>query len=244
MQQLDNGWIALDTCPNCGSGSLVQYTQSVTAPFLTVRVFDGSLNVATISQYVICKDCELVMQSPRVTDERLREYYSSGFYRDTLGITVDSMDTDEKRRSTEIAEWLKGQNITPKSHLDIGCSRGYFLDLVDAETKHGFDYNPEYSESVEVFDDKSRLEKYELVSAIHVLEHSTDPLADLHWYKSLSTDKVLIEVPGENCKGGPLRFAHLFYFSTDVLIAMVESTGMKVLEVVREPHTRILAHVT
>lgn len=241
---LDNGWISIEACPNCGADNLAPYQHVQTAPFLTVSVFGGSLNVATITQYVICQDCRLVTQSPRVTNERLMEYYASGFYRNTLGITVDSMDADELQRSTEIAEWLKEKGCSPNSHLDIGCSRGYLLELVDAGLKQGFDYNPEYSRSVTVINDKSTLSQYDLVTAIHVLEHSTDPLADLYWYKSLSTDRVLIEVPGENCKGGPLRFAHLFYFPTDTLIAMVESVGMKVIEAEREPHTRILAHVT
>jgi len=195
--QLENGWIILDNCPNCQSVNLAPYQTVSTAPFLSVVVFGGTLMVNTLSQYVACADCGLVSQSPRVTDERLMEYYASGFYRNTLGITVESMDADEMERSKGIAEWLLQKGCSPETHLDIGCSRGYLLELVNAFIKHGFDYNPEYSQNLHVYNDKTELGKYDLVSAIHVLEHATDPLADLRWYKELSTDKVLIEVPGE-----------------------------------------------
>jgi hypothetical protein len=173
-----------------------------------------------------------------LNDENIALYYSSGFYRDTLGISVEDMDADELRRAQDVADWLWTRNITPKSHADIGASRGYLLEKVGAGEQNGYDVNPKYGEY-----DKVKFATYELVTAIHLLEHVTDPKAELKWYKSLSSDKVLIEVPSEKSQGGPLRFAHLFYFPADLLVSMVEAAGMTVIELVREPHTRILAKV-
>lgn len=238
-----NGWIQLTTCPNCHGSDLQPYETVTTAPYFEVMFCGGSLPVLTHSVFVRCDSCGLVMQSPRMTDERIAEYYSSGAYRQTLGVSVEYMDADEQRRADNISSWLWIQEVAPKRHLDIGCSRGYLLESVVANVQHGFDSNPAYSNDIQVFSDKSKLQQYDLVTAVHVLEHTTDPIAELQWYKSLSTDKVLIEVPGANCKGGPLRFAHLFYFPFETLHSMVEAAGMKVVAVETNPNTRILATV-
>jgi hypothetical protein len=173
-----------------------------------------------------------------MTDERIAEYYSSGAYRQTLGIPIETMDADELRRAQDIAFYLKTHGVKPKSHADIGASRGYLLSEMGAEVQNGFDVNPKYGEYEEV---KHR--KYELVTAVHVLEHAINPIGEIRWYKSLSSDKVLIEVPGETCQGGPLRFAHLYYFPPNVLANMMQDAGLSIIEIETEPNTRILATV-
>ncbi|MCR4308384.1 MAG: class I SAM-dependent methyltransferase [Candidatus Berkelbacteria bacterium] len=233
-----NGWIEITTCINC-NGNLQPYRAVTTAPYLMVDFCGGALPVSTTSTFSKCTACGLVAQSPRMTDDRIAQYYSSGLYRQTLGIPVEAMDADELRRAQDVMEWLYKHGIkNPASHADIGASRGFLLQEIGARTQRGFDTNPKYGDYKLIENDR-----YDLVTAIHVLEHTTSPIEEIKWYKSLSADKVLIEVPGENCKGGPLRFAHLYYFPPNVLANMMQDAGLKILEIETEPNTRILAEV-
>ena len=174
-----------------------------------------------------------------MSDKRIAQYYSSGLYRQTLGISQEDMDADEKRRALDVAVWLDKRGITPSSHTDIGMSRGFLLTEVGADVQSGYDVNPKYS-TLEV----TRVEgKFELVTSIHVLEHTLNPMRELLWYKSLSTEYVLIEVPGINATGGALRFAHLWYFPPKVLADMMVKCGMEILEIDESSNTRILAQI-
>jgi len=148
------------------------------------------------------------------------------------------MDADELGRARDVSLWLRVHNVEPSSHLDIGASRGYLLKEVGAPVQYGLDSNKDYGGST-----SGNVGKYELVTAIHVLEHVTNPHTEIQLYKSLSTDKVLIEVPGMNCKGGPLRFAHLYYYPSALLVEMLEQAGMTILELETEPNTRVLAQI-
>jgi len=176
-----------------------------------------------------------------MSDDRIAQYYSSGLYRETLGLSTEAMNADEKRRALDVAVWLDKRGILPNSHADIGASRGYLLDEVGAGVRGGCDANPVYAGGNEIWSigDKT----FELLTSIHVLEHTTDPLKELNWYKSLSTQYVLIEVPGINATGGALRFAHLWYFPPKVLIEMMVRAGIAVVEVDESSNTRILGKV-
>lgn len=175
-----------------------------------------------------------------MSDERIAQYYSSGLYRQTLGIDTAAMDADEKRRALDVAVWLDKRGIMPNSHADIGASRGYLLQEVGADAQGGYDVNPNYADcSIELIN----LRTFQLVTSIHVLEHTTNPMRELEWYKSLSTEYVLIEVPGINATGGALRFAHLWYFPQKVLADMMVKCGMEIVEIDESSNTRILGKV-
>ena len=236
-----DGWTTITHCTFCGSDSLAQSRTVTTAPALIVNFCGGSLPVLTSTNYIICGNCGLEMQSPRMSDERIDEYYSSGLYRETLGITTEYMDADEHRRAVDVVRWLKSNNVTADRHLDIGASRGYLLQAFGAKTQHGYDNNPAYAESMVQIQERDKLETYDLVTAVHVLEHVIDPLTDLADWASLTTDRLLIEVPGANCKGSPYRFAHLHYFPPHLLIERIKALGMQIVAIETNPNTRILA---
>ena len=220
---------------------LIPYRNVISAPALTVEFCGGDLPDMVSSTFVICPACGLVAQSPRMSDERIAQYYSSGLYRQTLGISIEDMDADEKRRALDVAVWLDKCGIMPNSHADIGASRGYLLQEVGADIQEGYDVNPKYAVSKypPIEDDKT----FELVTSIHVLEHTTDPMRELDWYRSLSEKYVLIEVPSINAKGGALRFAHLWYFPPKVLADMMVKCGMEIVEIDESSNTRILGKV-
>ena len=235
------GFVEVRTCPFCGTDNLHHHKTVTSAPMHEIQFCGGPLSVRTLASYYECHTCGLILQTPRMTDERIAQYYASGLYRATLGIPQEVLDYSEKQRGEHLAEWLLVQHIRPASHLDIGCSRTYFLDMVDAPDKLGFDENTVYAgDGVYVEGDRTRLGKYELVTAIHVLEHTTDPQAQLAWYASLSIRHVLVEVPQV---GAPLRFPHLFYFKPAILVKMMQDTGLNIIKVETESDTRILASV-
>jgi hypothetical protein len=231
-----DGWTIITTCFHCG-GTLAPYKAVTSAPSMLVEFCGGSLPMVTTVAYSKCPSCGLVVQTPRMSDERINHYYSSGLYRETLGLSADTMDADEKKRSVSIAAWLLVQNVRPASHLDIGSSRGYLLRDVSAPVQCGYDMNPSYAGDTPMR--RGQL-YYELVSSVHVLEHTAAPLEEIEWYKSLTAKYLLIEIPGEHCTGGPLRFAHLFYFPPAVLTAILERVGFEIISIETTPNTRIL----
>jgi len=232
-------WITSTTCYHCNT-SLQPYRTVISAPALTVEFCGGDLPVLTSSTFVICPACGLVAQSPRMSDDRIAQYYSSGLYRETLGLSTEAMDADEKRRALDVAVWLDKRGIMPNSHADIGASRGYLLSEVGAEIRGSDDINKKYGEfDFGGVDDR----QFELVTSIHVLEHTINPMRELMRYFMLSTGYVLVEVPGINATGGALRFAHLWYFPPKVLADMMVKCGMEIVEIDESSNTRILGKV-
>jgi hypothetical protein len=176
---------------------------------------------------------------PRLSDEWYNWFYSSGTYRQTLGISQEEMDRDEEFRAHEIVSWLGEKNISIKNHYDIGSSRGFLLayshNLFDCEI-NGNELNTSYSWVTPSKPDGTP----DLVSAIHVLEHVTDPIKELTTWASMTSKYLLIEVPGLRTVGGPLRFAHLYYFPPELLKAKIIELGFDIVAMETEPNTRIL----
>lgn len=236
------GWIETHECPHCQSRDIRPYQTMGLPPVFEVDFCNGKIPVQTVVKFVQCGQCQLIIQSPRMSDERLDFYYSSGLYRTNLGVTTAEMDRGEILRSNYAFEWLLPRQVLPVStHLDIGCSRGSFLKRVGAREKYGYDLNHDYAvEKITVIRNKPELKTYELVTSLHVLEHVVNPQAELRWYKSLSSKWVMIEVPRLD---GGLRFPHLFYFPSPVLVAMFERAGMEVIDTAEYPNTRVLAKI-
>lgn len=235
-------WVETRICPYCHSGDVGQHQIVNSPPLFSIDFCNGKLPVQAIVRYVKCNQCGLIIQSPRMGDERLAHYYASGIYRNTLGTSVADMDRGEKLRADTVATWLEGLNIGQiNSHLDIGCSRGYFLKRIKARHQYGWDFNHDYAmEQITVVRTKAELVKCELVSALHVLEHTTSPQDELNWYKSLSSRWVLIEVPRVDAG---LRFPHLYYFPPEVLAGMFKKAKLNIVSMIEYPNTRILAEI-
>jgi len=235
-------WVEVTECPVCTWRGLEFYKLVNSPPRLDVEFCGGKLPMLALVSYVECRKCGLIIQSPRMTDERIDLYYSSGVYRATQEISVEDMDRGEVMRADTAAEWLQGMGILPiESHLDIGCSRGSFLKRVNAAQKYGLDTNHEYGvESFTVIRETAAVVPCELVSALHVLEHVTDPLGQLKTWRAWSTKYVLIEVPRPD---SGLRFPHLYYFPVKVLEEMFKKAKLKIIALIDYPNTRILAEV-
>ena len=228
------------TCPICRSENITTYDRVVSAPYFDLTMNDVKLHTGVLSDYLECRDCRVIFQSSMQSQDWYNWFYASGTYRDTLGALQSDIDADEQRRALDVIGYLGKQNVQPKYHMDIGSSRGYLLKMTQRIYNceiNGDDPNNAYSE-VE-YDMEAT--NPDLLTAIHVLEHTLDPVAELRKWSTMTSRWMLIEVPGAKTKGGPLRFAHLYYFPPELLKKMIEDIGMTVIDFDDGDNTRILS---
>lgn len=235
--------VTLDSCPNCEVKQLVEhsvFSGGVVESEITkgVKVYSS-----IIVRYVKCLNCDLIFQNPRLSDQELDIYYGSGYYRKTINPPPEGMDKGEEIRAEvdlDIVKKYTSNNFD--SHLDIGCGRGYFLNKVNAKLQVGTESDPKYVKykNIDVYTDIQKIthKSFDLVSALHVLEHVPYPLKFLKAIVKYmnKTSYLILEVPSLKTRGGPLGFAHLSYFETDVLKLMCRQAGLKIINTEFTPH--------
>lgn len=238
--------IKIDRCEICGTieeGAIIApYTTAIGKPEGQVDFGFATLPVSQVITYSQCLSCGLVWQNPRMSDEELGRYYGDGHYR--KGMNMIDTDRDERERSERI---LNDIDFTPTSHLDMGCSRGYLLQMTHNLYNcniQGVDSNPEYAVAgVPVVRTLSKVEgTFDLITAIHYLEHVASPWIELIFlsYRLQKRGKLIIEVPSKDSRGGPLRLAHTYFFEPWVLIHMAKMAGLQVLSLTKKEHTQII----
>lgn len=174
--------------------------------------------------FVICKNCGLVYQNPRLSSEDFKEYYESSFRDSNLGedklneyinsrikVGTDILnlisDLFFSREVNVSKQELFGNKIF--SVLDVGCGVGGILaPFRDAGfTCKGIDAPSFYTQVgrmrfkidiEEVFiSEFNTKEKFDIIILNHSLEHVLDPIKDLAKIHSLLKDDGLlyIELP-------------------------------------------------
>ena len=155
------------------------------------------------------------------TQEQEKEFYKNE-YRTAVppykkGMTKDNIIQEEKRGKRD-AKILNTFGIRPKRHLDVGCSSGTFLKIMNeiydcaslgVEPYDLFrDYS--FSNGVNAVDDISKVKgKFDLITMVHVLEHLINPLKMLSSIADLLEDGgyFFVEVPMMLlCTTHPLMF--------------------------------------
>lgn len=229
-------------CPVCGNNNRQTAGAFRSSPQGKSNFGFAELDVAVIVYYERCMECGVLFQNPRMDDESMRRYYAEGHYRKFLG-NID-VDGDEMERAKRVADSLQLESVT--RHLDIGCSRGYLLQETRKKYNcaiQGFDLNPEYAEEgIPVVGEYGLLPgSYDLITSIHVLEHTTDPMHELRRMHGLLTPggTIILEVPSLACKGGPWRLAHIFVFEPWVLYGMCQSAEFDVKDVRVSEHIQL-----
>lgn len=235
--------ITLNSCPVCG-GSINVFPQIGFAPTVSCKIMpDVNVEAAIISRYSICQSCHLIFQNPRMSDQELEKFYSGGSYRRMINMTDEQKDDDEMYRAKNDAKIIKdklGEDI--RSHLDIGCSRGFLLQEVDAKLKVGVEPDIQYIKvsGVGVYPKMNKVPQkpFDLVTAIHTLEHVSDPVKFLKDMTDRVSDKghLVIEVPTWKSPGGPLRLPHLYHCEPDVLRLLCQQVGLKIVQTEFTPH--------
>ena len=205
-------------------------------------MLDGDRDVA----YLVCRRCGHVYQSPRLGRDELAAFYAMG-YRElrqgTEGPTAKDLAMQTARARLTVG--LVDQQLRSVSrHLDLGSSSGALLEAVrDRFGAQGVGIEPgevyrrhAVARGLRVFPSQAQLAEageapFDLVTAMHVLEHLPDPiqtLANLRREHMNPEGFLLIEVPNL-AEHEALELAHLHAFTRSSLKDTAGRAGFRVL---------------
>ncbi|MEN8141969.1 MAG: class I SAM-dependent methyltransferase [Thermodesulfobacteriota bacterium] len=203
----------------------------------------------------ICRDCGLILATPRMTDESYNHFYNDGHRRLYVGKeTPDPSYFDERYRAGKATfEYLsKHMNVSGMRILEVGCGSGAILKYLhdNGAIVKGIDLSREYLEygrkkygldlsSTDLFELPDNHE-FDLIIYSDVLEHILSPREHLEKIKRLlKTGGLLyIKVPGVKNIFRPylgdflksLQNAHVYYYSLTTLRNLMNSCGFNLIQ--------------
>ncbi len=232
-------------CPLCGS--------SASAPF-DQRTFRGH----PVTN-VICRECGLVYQSPRMTEAESQAFYEAEYrllYQGQEEPNPKDLHVQAARAKVAL-EFTRQQVKSSTRILDIGCSTGILLQKFQTHyqcracgVEPGNLYR-QFAQSLglEVFSSLDELHhtefsRFTLVSMMHVLEHLPNPveyLRDLREKFFEPGSWLLLEVPNlyaHDC----FEVAHLVSFSAHTLNQVVRKAGFRLIQLRQHglPRSRLI----
>ena len=196
--------------------------------------------------YQICSSCGLVFQSPRMDDDALTSFYTSGYRRFVQG-TEEPTEKDLRIQAGRARHQLQlARRIIPSvsRHLDIGSSSGALLRVFKSYygcESVGIEPGEVYrtrvvNDGIQVYAQLADMElekqvPFDLVTMSHVLEHLSDPSTDLVQIRErwmTPEGYLLVEVP--NLFGHySVELSHLVLFSSNTLRQLLSHSGFEVL---------------
>jgi hypothetical protein len=219
------------------------------------KIYDGGQDL----EYRLCKNCGLVFQSPRISDETLSGFYETE-YREMVQGEEGPSEKDlriQAGRARNLIDFSRSKVGEIETHLDIGSSAGalmlafrheYGCEVVGVEPGRAYrTYSRERGLHVEAdLDDLTDGLKnnFDLITMSHVLEHVPEPVDYLRQIRQewLSLrGYLLIEVP--NLFGHhALEFSHLTAFYAMSLRRLLERSGFELLtiQVHGRPRSRLI----
>lgn len=228
-------WEIVNQCPMCGGVHFQVYGQGQ-APAISIPAILDGVPMAILTTYYACARCGLIFQNPRLTEESVNAMYADGTYRSFINDTQENMDKNEHARQERISEF-----ITAGSHLDVGCSRGYLLELTrDKGCKvFGVEPNAEYVnpgiETARSIDDVRGM--FDTVTCIHALEHVYDlpTMARKLIDRVKPGGRLIIEVPSDKSPGGPMRLHHPYHIQPWVMTRLFAE--LELSQFAQTPHS-------
>jgi len=236
----------VNNCPLCGRGQSSLFDRRKFRGFEVVNV--------------LCKNCGLVYQTPRMTSAELENFYQEK-YREIYQGSEGPNERDlmiQNARAKYLVNLIEDMGIEEIGrYVDIGSSAGLLMEEVHNAYQCfmvGIEPGAAYREYAQergltIYTDLNRLleneqQKFDLVSMIHVLEHVSQPV---DYIRHLRDDllnakaKLLIEVPNlyaHDC----FEVAHLSSFSQDTLTQVLKKAGFRILYIERHgfPRSRLI----
>ncbi len=235
----------VSSCPLCGSEH--------SAPF-DRRTFRRQPVVNRL-----CQSCGLVYQSPRMDDAELTVFYEAE-YRQLYqgGEGPDAKDLSvQSRRAAALLAFSKDRLSPVKRHLDIGCSAGLLLQHFQGAyncQSLGVEPGTAYrqyarNQGLTVYASLDEvkgqeMERFDLVSMAHVLEHLPDPVGYLEGLRKDLLEPegwLLVEVPNLYAHDS-FEVAHTVSYSAHTLRQTLGKAGFEIiaLEAHGRPRSRLL----
>lgn len=211
MDEFLDGWETNTRCPLCQSEGIHYHKVVHSIPFVKARYQGIEMPMQVIICYWICMDCGLLFQNPHMTSETLDKFYADGIYREIYG-----HGDFEQRRIDRLVEFVRGYAFD--SHLDVGCGKGLLIEA----TRHAY-----ACESVGLEWGEKPKGMFDLVSSIHVLEHTLDPLAHIKSLMAHANKYILIEVPRID---NPGYLAHTLEIPTWTLHRLLKMAGLEIVK--------------
>jgi SAM-dependent methyltransferase len=187
-------------------------------------------NVLGFNNIQVCEKCNLGVALPRVTQEKLDEYYQNGKFWDTFSssdLALDHQRSQAYHRVKRVKELVDQKQIKV---LDIGAGNAYIADLLEdffpnANIEYHF-LEPDKTQIEKVLNKNlnikilnvasiSEVETYNLIFVNHVLEHVYSAVSFLNIVKkSLLPDGILyVEIPNNDYNFKEDVFPHCLFFS-------------------------------
>lgn len=232
----------VSACPLCG-GTDNEFKAS--KPGMVSKDMEYDLN------YVECKSCGHIYMNPRPDDATLNALYSTGSYRGMLGNMSPTLDNfaDEAWRGIRISSLISSMvvegTIALNSIIDIGGSTGMLLYCItraiwDRNNKQkitkvmNVELNPRFSIwgrqkgflDVRTMKQASAYAPFDLVTCVHVLEHTNHPREFLAEVVSMGKtgSTYYIEVPRPRNSFG---IFHPQVFTPENLASLCKELGLK-----------------
>lgn len=194
-----------------------------------------------------CGSCSIVFVQEQVTAEQLAAHYAAGTDEVYDDANVDCLNYYYKK----LGELVQRQFPRPGKILDLGCSRGWFLDVMQGWECHGNEIvaadaasaRERYGDRVVTgsFEDYPMREGYfDAITLQDVFDHFRNPIPTLEKCRRLLRPGGLIAIKVHNISclyaraTGPNFYAiippsHLFYYDSRTLAFTLSKSGYKVL---------------
>jgi 2-polyprenyl-3-methyl-5-hydroxy-6-metoxy-1,4-benzoquinol methylase len=209
--------------------------------------------------YMLCETCGLVFQSPRMSDEELKDFYQAE-YRRLIQDDVGPTDKDRRvqaGRARNLVKFLRKHLDVASSHLDIGSSAGALLQIIQ-QNYECISVGVEPGDAYRTFSQERGWEvvsgldeihnkysaSFDLVTMAHVLEHLPDPVGYLRNLREnwmTPGGHLLIEVPNLNGHRA-LELSHLAAYTSMTLQRLLNQAGyrLKAIETHGHPRSRLI----
>ncbi|MFC2051131.1 class I SAM-dependent methyltransferase [Chloroflexota bacterium] len=204
--------------------------------------------------FVKCKTCGLAYVNPRLSPERLLEFYNSRrFEYQFKNLFIKSAEYRQERFYSERLDYIESY-MMPGQLLDVGCAAGHFVESAIGRNwdAHGIEvskYATDYAQNVlklrNIFNTtligaKFPSDYFDAITCWDTLEHLTEPLENLREIHRILKSKGMIFVIVPNFDSAEVMLfgkdcdtivadAHLIYFTPETLQKMLEKAGFKVV---------------
>ncbi len=239
----------INECLICGSTKI--------EPFLSCKDHTVSHKIFEIKQ---CSDCGFKFTSPRPEDKDLGEYYKAESY-------VSHSDT-KKGLINRLYHWVRSYTIIKKLQLvmqhtklkrgkilDYGAGTGAFLETCKKNKWEAYGIEPDETARM-VMQEKFRIStyvslsdartnisfnKFDVVTAWHVLEHVPDLKETIKSFNNILKDKAILIVAIPNPTSQDAKYykeywaaydvpRHLWHFSPIDISRLCTDSGFKLIQ--------------